>query len=257
MYSSNNHDPALIQPADNDILWRYQTCDKFQSLVNDAALFFCRLDKLRDPREGTLPSKTTDTIKEFLTVTNKDERIQFFNGTNRALTAVNCWHLGDHENALMWDNYGHGGVAVKTTFASLKDSLRLSPPSVCGGIVQYMDHQTDETIRVRSMGQGKEWSSFEMATLKYQPFAGEKEFRLIANLLDTVRDGQTGKVIEPKRTENGIFVGVNLYMLLHEVVISPDAGSLAESKIRTLVDPINERLPRNRKIPVTKSTLYG
>ncbi len=257
MYTSNNNNPALIQPADNDILWRYQTFDKFQSLVNDAALFFCRLDKLRDRREGTLPSTTADTIKEFLTVANKDERIQFFDGAARALTAVNCWHLGDHENALMWGNYGYGGVAVKTTFASLKDSLRLSPPSVHGGIVQYMDHQTDETIRVRSMGQGKEWSFFEMATLKMQPFEGENEFRLIANLTDTVRDGKTGKVIEPKRTENGIFVSVNLYRLLHEVVISPDADSLAESKIRTLIDPINERLPQNRRIPVTKSNLYG
>ena len=257
MYASENKDPALIEPADDDTLWRYQTFGKFQSMVHEEALFFCRLDKFDDPREGTLPSATADAINDFLITPNKDARIQHFNETTRAITAVNCWHLGDYENALMWRSYANPGVAVKTTFASLKDSLRWSPPSVYGGIVQYIDHQTDEIVRTGSMGQGKEWSSFEMATLKRQPFEGEKEFRLISNLLHTVVDGNTGNIIEPKQIDNGIFVGVNLYRLLEEVVISPDADDQWVAKIKALVEQINDRLPRNSKIPVNKSTLYG
>ena len=95
------------------------------------------------------------------------------------------------------------------------------------------------------MGQGKEWSFFEMATLKRQPFEGEKEVRLISNLLDTVVDGNTGNIIKPKQIDNGIFVGVNLYRLLEEVVISLDADDQWVAKIKALVEQINDRLPRN------------
>ena len=257
MYASEPKDPFLIEPADGDSLWRYQTFCKFQSLVKEGALFFCQLDKLADPREGKLPSATADSIKDFLKVSDKDERIMAYNGMMRFIIGVNCWHLSDYENAFMWCSYANPGVAIKTTFAALKDSLRLSPPHVTGGIVQYLDHDKDEVVRVRSEGQGKQWSSFEMAVLKYPSFEGEKEFRVITNLLDTVIDGNTGSTLEPKRTGDGIFVPVNLYRLLNEVVISPDADYELESKIRKLMEPINEKLPLNSGIPVNRSTLYA
>ena len=257
MYESENKDPSLIEPADSDTLWRYQTFGKFQSLVNEEALFFCRLDKLSDPREGTLPSATADSIKDFLIIPNKDDTIKLYNQVARTTVAVNCWHLGDYENALMWSSYANPGIAIKTTFASLKDSLRLSYSHVEGGVVQYIDHNKDDIVRVRSEGQGREWSSGEMATLKYQSFEGEKEFRLISNLLVTIIDGNTSRVIKPKRTNNGIFVNVNLRRLLHEVVISPDADDELESKTRALMVPINNRLPLNSRIPINRSTLYG
>lgn len=257
MYSTEHKDPSLIEPADGDSLWRYQTFCKFQSLVQEKALFFCRLDKLKDQREGTLPLATANSIKHFLQIPNKDETIQLSNEITRSNTAVNCWNLSNYEDALMWGNYAKRGVAIRTTFASLKDSLRLSPTSVIGGLVQYIDHDKDEVVRAQTQGQGKVWSSGEMATLKYQSFDGEKEFRLISYLLDKVIDGNTGNAIEPIRTENGIFVNVSLYQLLREVVISPDAESELETKVRTLMEPINNGLPLSSRVPINKSTLYG
>ena len=157
----------------------------------------------------------------------------------------------------MWGNYASPGVAIKTTFASLKESLRLSPSRVEGSIVQYIDHDKDLAVRVQSQGQGRQWSSFEMATLKYQAFEGEKEFRLISHLLITNIDGNTGKIIEPKRIDDGIFVNVSLYQLLREVVISPDADYQLESKVRSLMEPINDRLALDSRIRIRKSTLFG
>ena len=257
MYETKHKDPSLIEPADDDSLWRYQDFCKFQSLVKENALFFCRLERLKDPREGTLPSATADALKDFLRIPNKDERVRSFAEMTRAITTVNCWHLSNYENALMWSSYADPGVAIKTTFASLKDSLRLSHPQVQGGIVQYIDHDTDEAVRIQSQGQYKEWSSGEMAILKYQSFEGEKEFRLISYLTSKVIDGNTGRIIEPKRTDDGIFVNVSLYQLLQEVVISPYADDELESKVRALMEPINNGLPLNSRIPIYKSTLYG
>ena len=256
MYASENKDPSLIQPADGDTLWRYQTFPKFQSLVTKQALFFCRLDKLGDPREGKLPSATADSIKDFLNTRNKDDTIKLSNELTRATVVVNCWQMSNYEDALMWQSYANPGVAIKTTFSSLKDSLRLSYSHVEGGIVQYIDHDKDEIVRVQSEGRGRQWSSGEMATLKYRAFEGEKEFRLLSNLLVTVIDGNSGMVVEPKRTDSGIFVNVNLYRLLDEVVISPHADDELESSIRTLLEPINDRLPLISRIPINRSTLY-
>ena len=257
MYASDKKNQSLLEPAESDILWRYQTICKFQSIVKEKALFFCRLDKLNDPREGTLPSATADAIRDFLTIPNKNEGIRNINEVTRAITAVNCWNLSDYENALMWSSYANPGVAIKTTFASLKNSLKLSIPRVEGSIVKYLDHDKDDIVRILSKEQGKLSLSVEMATLKYRPFEGEKEFRLISNLLDKHIDGNTGTLIELKRTDNGIFVGVNLYSLLHEVVLSPGADDELESRVWNLIEPINDGLPLNSRIPVSRSTLYA
>lgn len=257
MYDSENKDPSLLEPSDSDTLWRYQTFCKFQSLVKEGALFFCRLDNLDDPREGRLPRATADSIRDFLVIPNRDDTINLLDKVTRATLTVNCWQLSEHENSLMWSSYAKPGIAIKTTFSSLKESLKFSNSYVQGGIVQYIDHETDDAIRVQSEGQGKTWLSNEIATLKFQGFNGEREFRLISNLLYKVQDGKTGEIIEPKRTANGIYVNVNLYRLLHEVVVSPDAEDELESKVRSLVEPINSRLPRSQQILIRRSNLYG
>ena len=254
MYTS---DPALIEPPDDAILWRYQRIDKFRSFVKESALHFAYLQKLDDPREGTLTSAMVRAVKDFWVVSNKERKLEDVNAIQRRLVAVNCWHWDDYENSLMWSSYAHPGVAIKTRFDLLKECFRLTPHPIYGGSVQYIDHDIDDTVRVEPLGQGLTWSTFELACLKYPSFKGEKEVRLIAYLANKSYDGITGELIPYRATEFGVFVEVSLYRLLSEVVLSPDAGSELEEEVRELVKPINDALPLNKQIRVNRSTLYG
>ena len=249
--------PDIVEPPDDAVLWRYQSIDKFRSLVMDSALHFARLDKLVDPREGTMPAPAAQVLKEFWKVPDKETRVKHVNALQQQLVAVNCWHWNDYENSLMWGSYARPGLAVKTTFASLKESFRLTPYPVYGGEVRYVNHDKDETNRVELHGEWLQWSMFELGSLKYPSFKGEKEVRLLRDLATKVFDGKTGDLIPFKATASGVFVEVNLYQLLSEVILSPDAGVELDAEVKELIRPINERLPPSRQVQVQRSTLYG
>ena len=145
-----NTEPSLIEPSDDAILWRYLSLWKFRSLIEDWSLFFCQLDKLVDTREGSLPQGTANYIRKSLSIPDKDKKIGFFEGANRLVLAVNCWHIHEYENSLMWDSYAKQGVAIRTTVASLRNSLERAFSHVQGGMVRYLDHDKDEVIRAQS-----------------------------------------------------------------------------------------------------------
>ncbi len=44
----------------NTIIWRYLDFEKYKSLLENKALFFCRADKFIDPFEGSLPKMEAD-----------------------------------------------------------------------------------------------------------------------------------------------------------------------------------------------------
>jgi len=50
--------PNFNLPNDEARVWRYMDIGKLVALLNTATLFFCRLDRLRDPYEG-LPNDIT------------------------------------------------------------------------------------------------------------------------------------------------------------------------------------------------------
>lgn len=251
-----NHDD-LEQPPNNAILWRYQTIDKFRSLIAENALHFARLDKLDDPREGTLPFATEQAIKDFLRTSNKEKRIDNLNLLQQQMLAVNSWHWGDYENNLMWSSYANPGVAFKTRFDLLKECFRLPNYPIYGCVVQYVDHDIDSVVRTEPADQGMQWSAFAMAALKYPSFQGEKEVRLIRYLMDTAVDSNTNTRIPFQRTKFGVFVEVKyLHNLLPEVILSPDAGGELEDEVKELIRPINDKLPQTWKIQISRSTLY-
>ncbi|MCY4577629.1 MAG: DUF2971 domain-containing protein [Chloroflexi bacterium] len=249
-----NTEPSLIEPSDDAILWRYLSLRKLRSLIEDRSLFFCQLDKLVDTREGSLPQGTANHIRKSLSTPDKEEKIGSFEDVNRLVIAVNCWHIHEYENSLMWDAYAKQGVAIRTTFASLRNSLDMAFSHVQGGMVRYIDHDKDEENRAQSLERGSQWSAIEMATLKHPSFEGEKEFRLITNLLDdvTIMNESTGEITKPIRIENGIFVNVNLYRMMHEVILSPHCDDESERAVLSLMQSRSTLA----EIPVSRSTLY-
>jgi Protein of unknown function (DUF2971). len=154
-------------PTDNDInentpLIRYMDFWKFEKLLKDSAIYFTRVDNLKnkDSYEGTLTKELFDFLIEkifcpdmlrFITenhprpkpskiffgeteitgnmhndLTNIRNRFQKVYNYLKQWLFVNCWCDGEYELNTMWSSYttNREGVAIKSTVKNIKQSLR-------------------------------------------------------------------------------------------------------------------------------------
>lgn len=195
----DNHD--LDIPSDDTVMWRYLDFTKFISLLEKQALFFCRSDKLGDPFEGSIP------VAEI----HPEQRDQTINlSAMRYLVFVNGWHEGEFESEAMWKIYAgeNNGIAIKTNFKNYKNSLSdfiERKGDVYVSRVRYIDYKR-QAIRVRN--------PVTHFIHKRNSFKHEMEIRALY-----MQPGQGGKEIN----EEGIYYGVDLDVLIQEIVVAPFA----------------------------------
>jgi hypothetical protein len=213
--------PSFEEPEDPKAqIWRYLDLAKFLSLLEKSALYFCRVDLLGDPFEGSRPRgedalwegilKQDDTKKEVLKY-NK----QMINESRRMIRRTmyaNCWHLNDHESAAMWHVYSRdaASIALQSTFGRLRDCLH---DSIHIGIVKYIDYET-ESVPFDNM--------FNYFLHKRKSFEHERELRALIWTME--RSTVEGKAEWKVSSEQpGIEVPVDLTQLVEQVVIAPEA----------------------------------
>lgn len=111
-----------------DPLWRYMEYWKFENLIESNTLYFCRLDKLPDIREGymSLPSIENDNrILSLLGLQDLQDTVSTIMGEKfRKTCFVNCWNKDISISDIMWAKYPLSTVAIKTTVAALKESIQ-------------------------------------------------------------------------------------------------------------------------------------
>lgn len=120
------------QPQDvNEKLWRYMDFTKFVSFLESKSLYFTRADKFEDPFEGSYPRINVlarqHIPEELPEEAREGYRIMLENSgdVNRRwpkYTAINCWHLNNHESAAMWRLYlkSNEGIAIQSTYEKVR-----------------------------------------------------------------------------------------------------------------------------------------
>lgn len=108
---NKNYDPETL-------IWRYMSLAKFADMVHNRRIFFARPQSFqdRDKFEGGFGTMTEANKDRIAKGGYKDlsydqcraaiERLE--NDVRKSLETefyVNCWHVNDHENALMWEAY--------------------------------------------------------------------------------------------------------------------------------------------------------
>jgi hypothetical protein len=98
--------------------------DKFQSLLNEKALYLCRADRLQDRFEGTCSRrqilKEEDWLKKigesYMIESEKEKRQK-----DRLKTYISCWCMSDCDLDLMWKGYIRNppGIAIKSSVRRL------------------------------------------------------------------------------------------------------------------------------------------
>lgn len=215
LFTADDNQWAPSEPEVTTTLWRYMSFAKFCSLLERRALFFSLVGDMEDRYEGFIypppprePSDPLERAEHFL-------RSILRKITRTAL--VSCWTESPYESRLMWTTYaGTEGVAVRTTFHDLRESIRSVPElPVTFGEVQYVDYRESEVSRFG-------WAPLFHKRMEYRD---ENEVR--AALPGPPMD--PGKLpdipLDPDVAEHrGRHISVNLETLVKEVRVPPHAA---------------------------------
>jgi len=225
-----NYHPALIRPNENDTIWRYISLDKFESSIIRNAFFFCRVDRFSDPFEGSIP------IKEAHRNRIQEENIKALAETHKKFkktTVVNCWHINENESDGMWRLYlkSNEGVAIKSTVAKIIKSFEKTKEDIYISKVRYIDYDKDIWFHEIDYPY-RPYNFLTPIVHKRIEFSHEAEMRLIFSMLEPESDENFWIKQE---FEKGIFISVDMELLIEEIVLPPTSDSYVENKVKEIL----------------------
>ncbi|MFN7936600.1 MAG: hypothetical protein U0R19_24980 [Bryobacteraceae bacterium] len=219
--------PLFPPLPEEPLLWRYLDFAKFIALLETSSLFFCRADKLEDSWEGSiadLNSKARERMYSELPPTLRDSTSEMFSSMGlrlRKLTFICCWHASLHESAAMWAHYSRGqnGIAIRTSYRRLSESLKRAPQSIYVGRVRYMDYSTDPVPTGFTFGP---------YLCKRSGFEHEQEVRAIIQQLTSLK----APVLE---TGDGISITIPLDVLVEAIFVAPTTPTWVLQTVQAIV----------------------
>lgn len=244
--------PEFTPPSSSSAtVWRYMDLAKFLSLVDKAALFFVRVDKLStlDPFEGLYTNANvekenlvfSDTTEEWRDQTGiRDERafstllksrkvVRETMKAGRTVTFVNSWHVQEHESDAMWNLYVRSleGIAIESSYNRLVTALSgYEEFDVNIGMIRYIDYRHDCI---------PQWNALSPFMYKRRSFEHEKELRA---LIWTPQYGKN-EIGDPARNrfrdQDGLYVPVNLEELISRIYVAPTAPHWMLELLESLV----------------------
>jgi hypothetical protein len=140
--------PVFRAAPDDAPLWRYMDFTKFVSLLDRGALYFARADQLGDPFEGSYPAANqpmrAQWAREQGLPDDAFEDLELARRIQPQLHYISAWHLNEVESAAMWSLYLRTGegIAIRSTFKRLCDSMAADPHVIYVGLVGYLDYDT-------------------------------------------------------------------------------------------------------------------
>jgi hypothetical protein len=157
---------------------------KFESLIEDKALFFSRIDKFSDIYEGKW-ARTNLESKVFVSDTrrgseeyNEDRRILHASVKDiLRLIYVTCFTIQEYESERMWTEYTKSpmSVAIESDFSRLKQSFTKYTgdnrvfTEIYASKIRYLENENENM---------DEWSALFPIIYKRKEYEYEKELRL-------------------------------------------------------------------------------
>jgi hypothetical protein len=154
---------ALFQPVVNSEyrIAKYLDLAKFISLLQRQSLFFCRMDKLEDQFEGTVPKNSRKRLEKWFIKSNESafydepipaneiskhvDEIIMSHESQRSLVCLDCWTKFQGESAALWKIYSDSGkgIMIKSSTDNLKASLGRAKENIRISEVRYIDYDVD------------------------------------------------------------------------------------------------------------------
>jgi hypothetical protein len=240
--------PALIQPDLSDIIYRYLDLEKFEKLLNDSALFFCRSDKFSDIFEGSVPRREVDyrpieskRIASFYdrSLTDEDalqnsDVLADLHKKSKKSFVVNCWHINTNESDAMWRLYlkSNEGVAIQSTVSKLIQSFSDFNEEIYMSKIRYIDYEQDIYFDEQDYPIDS-YNLISPIVHKRKAFSHESELRIFQMINDAVDDAEYWN----KQPNNlGINIACNLNKLVDSIILPPTSDSIVYDKVKSLLD---------------------
>ncbi len=237
--------PIEIPVMPQTKIWRYLDTPKFESLMYERALFFCRCDKFADPFEGSIPKKEFDFMEQYANQYHDDsDEIGNRLKSNRNGLAlmrqkfkrqivVNCWHINNSESDAMWRLYvkDNEGVAISTTVENLTRSLESCQVNVGSSRVRYLDFEVDTWYHSDDY-------PVNHATLltpvlhKRKEFAYESEFRIYHHVNEAINNDDFWT---SQPNHKGMLIPVDVERLINEVILHPTSGDDVKNQVEKIM----------------------
>lgn len=221
-------------------LWRYMSMEKLESLLREKALYFRRADLFEDPLEGNQSKATLNYRPKFFEGATDSwihKTMPMIDARVRKCVYVNCWHNNKSESSYMWDAYAkdNKGIAIKSSLNRVRNAILDKEREFLLSPVNYIDFEIDHT---------SDANSFYPFFYKDKSFFNEREFRfaIIENWEHISNDE-----FDLLRFEDGVFIPVDVNLLIEKVIVSPHTKERDMKVIKKLLK--SYKLSRRMELP--------
>jgi len=245
------HHEVLIKCDPNTIIFRYMDLDKFESLLKDKSLFFCRSDKFSDPFEGSqlvkeaeyrpeeskrLASFSGRTISQQEAQKSSNDLAEFHKKCKKSFI-VNCWHINNGESDAMWRLYlkTNEGVAIQSTVKDLIESFKENEDQIMLSKVRYLDYQKDIYYHPKDYPING-YNAISPIIHKRLAFSHESELRVFRQINDAIHDIHYW---DNQPNKKGKFISVNLNKLIKNIILPPTSDEGVKKVVQTLLKENN------------------
>ena len=112
--------PCCKSPdKESTMIWRYMDFCKFESLLDNKALFFAKSSNFEDPLEGLFSDATLDDLFSLAKSHDRNsienwlaENLSPISKYMKEMTFINCWHVSEYESAAMWKLYSKDKAGI-------------------------------------------------------------------------------------------------------------------------------------------------
>ena len=237
-------------------LWKYFPRKRFDSMLEDGALYFRRVMDFADddPLEGTIPERdkaidqayvisehiqrpmAPDTLKARL-----DSAVSIEGWGTLESVIINCWTMCEEDTHHMWrlfaqdekatkDEPAKYGVAIRTRIELLPIAFANQPMEILGSAVRYIDHRTERFYAKDQYEHGTE-NVLVPIIHKHKAFEAEREFRLMHQFSGGFKAGELWDAYDSGRAKK---ITVNLPVLISEVMMSPHSTPHHKAEVEAL-----------------------
>lgn len=237
--------PHFEQVSDQTVLWRYMPLTRLQSILQQRSIFFTKVTTYDDdPFEGSynkiseehyiqwmlsdMPGETILSVSEEIrqNIYQKVSSSLSLSKAFKELVLVNCWHINNYESVAMWKLYSsyENGIAIRTTYGRLKQSLENFGRPIYGGKIRYIDIKKDRI----SFG-----NTLAPFAAKRISFTHENELRLVT-LVD--HDRHFHYDWSKEDFDNGQLIPCNVELLIDSIFVSPKSSEDFRLQVQQLTD---------------------
>jgi hypothetical protein len=218
------------EPDPDTSVWRYLDFTKFVAMLQTQSLWFAKPETLGDPWEMAYTHANLARFRARFDSATVEDRLWAEMNYKATLQSmfVNCWHAGAIESAAMWRLYLKTleGVAIQTTWSDLTASIGQTRDPVFGGLVRYIDFETDDTDDRTNM--------FFPTTTKRLSFGYENEARLVYWWRPDRTNGKQDFEQIPR--DPGISVPVDMSRAIQRVILGPGSPPWFKDLVRRVAE---------------------